>query len=64
MFFYSFNHSNNLNKYNYRIRIYYINFHKGDIMSLSKSKTVENLKAFAGESQANRHYLYFASKLM
>jgi rubrerythrin len=32
-------------------------------MSLSKSKTVENLKAaFAGESQANRRYLYFASK--
>ena len=30
-------------------------------MSLSKSKTVENLKAaFAGESQANRRYLYFA----
>jgi rubrerythrin len=32
-------------------------------MSLSNSKTVENLKAaFAGESQANRRYLYFASK--
>ena len=32
-------------------------------MSLSKSKTVENLKAaFAGESQANRRYLYFAAK--
>tara|TARA_A100001011_G_scaffold166070_1_gene174746 strand:- start:16738 stop:17157 length:420 start_codon:yes stop_codon:yes gene_type:complete len=32
-------------------------------MSLSKSKTIENLKAaFAGESQANRRYLYFASK--
>ena len=32
-------------------------------MSLSKSKTVENLKAaLAGESQANRRYLYFASK--
>ena len=32
-------------------------------MSLSNSKTIENLKAaFAGESQANRRYLYFASK--
>ena len=32
-------------------------------MSLSESKTLENLKAaFAGESQANRRYLYFASK--
>ena len=32
-------------------------------MSLSDSKTMENLKAaFAGESQANRRYLYFASK--
>ena len=32
-------------------------------MSLSDSKTIENLKAaFAGESQANRRYLYFASK--
>ena len=32
-------------------------------MSLSSSKTMENLKdAFAGESQANRRYLYFASK--
>ena len=41
----------------------FLNTHKGDIMSLSKSKTVENLKAaFAGESQANRRYLYFASK--
>ena len=30
---------------------------------LSGSKTQENLKeAFAGESQANRRYLYFASK--
>ena len=30
-------------------------------MSLKDSKTVENLKeAFAGESQANRRYLYFA----
>ena len=32
-------------------------------MSLSKSKTIENLKAaFSGEAQANRRYLYFASK--
>ena len=30
---------------------------------LSESKTCENLKAaFAGESQANRRYLYFAQK--
>ena len=32
-------------------------------MNLAESKTLENLKdAFAGESQANRRYLYFASK--
>jgi rubrerythrin len=32
-------------------------------MSLSGSKTLDNLKAaFAGESQANRRYLYFAQK--
>ena len=32
-------------------------------MPLNDSKTIENLKAaFAGESQANRRYLYFASK--
>ena len=32
-------------------------------MSLSGSKTEQNLKdAFAGESQANRRYLYFAQK--
>ena len=32
-------------------------------ISLATSKTVENLKAaFAGESQANRRYLYFAQK--
>ena len=31
--------------------------------ALSGSKTMENLKeAFAGESQANRRYLYFAQK--
>ena len=34
---------------------------KGVIMSLKGTKTHENLKAaFAGESQANRRYLYFA----
>ena len=33
------------------------------IMELKESKTAENLKdAFAGESQANRRYLYFAQK--
>ncbi len=32
-------------------------------MSLAGSKTADNLKAaFAGESQANRRYLYFATK--
>jgi len=32
-------------------------------MDLKNSKTFENLKeAFAGESQANRRYLYFAAK--
>ena len=32
-------------------------------MDLSTSKTLDNLKAaFAGESQANRRYLYFAQK--
>jgi len=32
-------------------------------MTLASSKTLENLKAaFAGESQANRRYLYFAQK--
>jgi rubrerythrin len=32
-------------------------------MSLSDSKTLQNLKdAFAGESMANRRYLYFAQK--
>ena len=32
-------------------------------MDLAQSKTLENLKdAFAGESQANRRYLYFAQK--
>jgi rubrerythrin len=33
------------------------------MMSLASSKTLQNLKdAFAGESQANRRYLYFAQK--
>lgn len=33
------------------------------VMQLKESKTLENLKeAFAGESQANRRYLYFAQK--
>ena len=33
--------------------------------SLKESKTLDNLKAaFAGESQANRRYLYFAQKQM
>ncbi|MCH2097817.1 MAG: rubrerythrin family protein [Pseudomonadales bacterium] len=32
-------------------------------MELKESKTLQNLKdAFAGESQANRRYLYFANK--
>jgi len=32
-------------------------------MALDGTKTYENLKAaFAGESQANRRYLYFATK--
>ena len=32
-------------------------------MTLATSKTLDNLKeAFAGESQANRRYLYFAQK--
>jgi rubrerythrin len=32
-------------------------------LSLKDSKTEQNLKdAFAGESQANRRYLYFAAK--
>jgi rubrerythrin len=43
-----------------------MNFHltKGLVMTTLKgSKTEENLKAaFAGESQANRRYLYFAQK--
>ena len=32
-------------------------------MDLKESQTLQNLKdAFAGESQANRRYLYFAAK--
>ena len=39
------------------------NKQKGANMALKGSKTEENLKAaFAGESQANRRYLYFAQK--
>jgi rubrerythrin len=35
----------------------------GNIMSLKGSQTEQNLKdAFAGESQANRRYLYFAQR--
>src|ERR1700726_3536591 len=38
-------------------------FTEGRMASLKGSKTEENLKAaFAGESQANRRYLYFAGK--
>jgi rubrerythrin len=38
-------------------------FHEETIMGLKGSKTEQNLKdAFAGESQANRRYLYFAAK--
>src|SRR6476660_5102003 len=37
--------------------------HKENAMQLKGSKTHSNLKAaFAGESQANRRYLYFAAK--
>ena len=40
-----------------------ISVKKEECMELSGSKTVQNLKdAFAGESQANRRYLYFAAK--
>jgi rubrerythrin len=36
---------------------------EGSMASLKGSRTEENLKAaFAGESQANRRYLYFAQK--
>jgi hypothetical protein len=36
-------------------------FHEECIMGLKGSKTEQHLKdAFAGESQANRRYLYFA----
>ena len=39
------------------------NAQKETTMSLATSKTLDNLKAaFAGESQANRRYLYFAQK--
>merc|ERR1712225_9270 len=36
---------------------------EGEMPSLAGTKTLQNLKdAFAGESQANRRYLYFAAK--
>jgi rubrerythrin len=39
------------------------NWHVESEMALKGSRTEENLKeAFAGESQANRRYLYFAQK--
>ncbi len=39
------------------------NYGVHDIMDLKDSNTLQNLKdAFAGESQANRRYLYFAAK--
>ena len=42
---------------------YYLQKQGKHIMELKDSKTAENLKdAFAGESQANRRYLYFAQK--
>ena len=41
----------------------YINELIGDYYVIKRNKTEENLKeAFAGESQANRRYLYFAQK--
>ncbi len=41
----------------------HLHYNKGDMMDIKESKTAENLKAaFAGESQANRRYLYFAQK--
>ena len=41
----------------------YLLNNKENIMGLKGSKTEQNLKdAFAGESQANRRYLYFAAK--
>ena len=40
-----------------------LNSGKESLMDLKGSETEGNLKAaFAGESQANRRYLYFASK--
>jgi len=38
-------------------------YQEESIMDLKESKTIDSLKdAFAGESQANRRYLYFAAK--
>jgi rubrerythrin len=40
-----------------------VSFKENTMSNLKGSKTEENLKAaFAGESQANRRYLYFANK--
>src|SRR5215813_9137259 len=49
------------------IRIDHVSFRRSEgefaMASLKGSKTLDNLKAaFAGESQANRRYLYFAQK--
>jgi rubrerythrin len=50
-------------KYSGYITIKNRQFKKEKIMELKGSKTEGNLKAaFAGESQANRRYLYFAAK--
>jgi rubrerythrin len=44
-------------------RIKNLTYRRDKAMSLKDSKTEANLKeAFAGESQANRRYLYFAQK--
>src|SRR4030067_524010 len=43
--------------------IFNFNFSRRTTMQLKGSKTHQHLKdAFAGESQANRRYLYFAAK--
>jgi len=44
-------------------KIKYNNEKQGEHMSLKGTKTSDNLRAaFAGESEANRRYLYFAQK--
>jgi len=46
-----------------RNRYFISHLNEATTMKLSDSKTQQNLKdAFAGESQANRRYLYFAQK--